>query len=98
MSYLHEWHMQGSIFWVPAPWGPGEGQKMSNFIKSQLLSQFQRFSIQTLCVFSQNKDMKHIRWDFHSTAWVMPHGWDCGRLGGDFFSEIQQELVCELLT
>ena len=22
------------------------------------------------------KDIKHIRWDFHSVAWVMPQGWD----------------------
>ena len=22
------------------------------------------------------KDTKHIRWDFHSVAWVMPEGWD----------------------
>ena len=48
-------------------------------------------------------DIKHIGRDFHSTAWVMPEGWDFGvvwGLGGVniFFSEIQQELVCELLT
>ena len=24
------------------------------------------------------KDTKHIRWDFHSVAWVMPQGWDFG--------------------
>ena len=24
------------------------------------------------------KDIKHIRWDFHSVAWVMPQGWDLG--------------------
>ena len=56
--------------------------KRSNIIKSQVLSRFQRFSNQTLCVFSQMKDIKHIRWDFHSTAWVMPQGWDLGVLWG----------------
>ena len=24
------------------------------------------------------KDIKHIRWDFHSVAWVMPQGLDLG--------------------
>ena len=27
------------------------------------------------------KDIKHIRWDFHSVTWIMPQGWDLG--GGD---------------
>ena len=27
------------------------------------------------------KDIKHIRQDFHSVAWVMPQGWDLGALG-----------------
>ena len=27
------------------------------------------------------KDIKHIRRDFHSVAWVMPQGWDFGALG-----------------
>ena len=33
----------GTLFFGARPLGPGEGQKRSNFIKSQLLSQFQRF-------------------------------------------------------
>ena len=89
-----------TIFWVPTPWG---GAKRSNIIKSQSQSQFQRFLNQTLCVFSQLKDIKHIRRDFHSVAWVMPQGWDLGvpwGVGGskNFFSQIQPDLVCELLT
>ena len=63
-----------TIFWVLAPLGPWGGAKRSNIIKSQLLSQFQRFLNQTLCVFSQMKDIKHIRRVFHS-------GWDLGLLG-----------------
>ena len=43
-------------------------------IKFQLPCQFQRFLYQTLCVFSQMKDTKHIRRDFYSVAWVMPKG------------------------
>ena len=72
-----QWH----IFFGPASWGPGEGPKgqiLLNTIKFQLQSQFQRFLNQTLCVFSQMKDIKHIRQDFHSLAWVMPQGWDLG--------------------
>ena len=65
-------------FFRPYPLGPWGGAKRSNIIKSQLQSQFQRFLNQTLCVFSQMKDIKHIRWDFHSVAWVMPQGWDLG--------------------
>ena len=71
----------GTFFFGPAPWGPGEGPKgqiSNNIIKFQLLSQFQRFLNQTLCVFSQMKDIKHIRRDFHLAAWVMAQGWDLG--------------------
>ena len=69
------------FFFGPAPWGPCKGPKgqiLLNIIKFQLLSQFQRFLNQTLCVFSQMKDIKHIRRDFHLAAWVMPQGWDLG--------------------
>ena len=90
------------FFW-PRPLGPWGGAKRSNIIKFQLLSQFQRFLNQTLCVFSQMKDIKHIRRDFHLAAWVMPQGWDLGVPRGlwgqkNFFFEIQPDLVCELLT
>ena len=75
----------GQFFFGPAPWGPGEGPKgqiLLNIIKFLLQSQFQRFLNQTLCVFSQMKDIKHIRRDFHSLAWVMPKGSDLGVLWG----------------
>ena len=52
----------GTHFLVPGPWG---GAKRSNIIKFQLLSQFQIFLNQTLCVFSQMKDTKYFRLDFH---------------------------------
>ena len=35
----------------------------------------------TLCVFSQMKDIKQIRRDFHTVAWVIPKGWDLGVFG-----------------
>ena len=91
-------------FGGPAPWGPGEGPKGQislKIIKFQLQSQFQRFLNQTLCFFSEMKDIKHIRRDFHLVAWVMPQAWDLGipwGVRGHFFSEIQPDLVCELLT
>ena len=79
VSCSNEWDVQRHIYFDPAPWGPGEGPKGQislNIIKFQLLSQFQRFLNQTLCVFSQMKDIKHIRRDFHLAACVMPQGWD----------------------
>ena len=76
-------HATAQFFGIPAPLGPWGGAKRSNIIKLQLLSQFQRFLNQTLCVFSQMKDIKHIRRAFHSTAWVMPKGWDLGVLWGE---------------
>ena len=80
-------------------WGPGEGPKGQislNIIKFQLQSQFQRFLNQTLCVFSHMKDLKHIRRDFYSAAWVMPQGSDFGVPWGvwgvkkNFFSNFNQ--------
>ena len=59
-------------FFGPHPLGPWGGAKRSNIIKSQSQSQFPRFVNQTLCVFSQMQDVKHIRRDFYSLAWVMP--------------------------
>ena len=78
------------FFFGHAPWGPGEGPKGQiklNIIKFQLQSQFQRFFNQTLCVFSQMKDIKHIRRDFHSVAWVMP------RLGGTVGAEWSKKKI-----
>ena len=68
------------LFLAPPPGALGR-VKRSNIIEFHLQSQFQRFLYQTLCVFSQMKDTKHIRRDFHSVPWVMPQGWDFGALG-----------------
>ena len=57
VSYLHEWHMHRHHFLGPRPLGPWGGAKRSNIIKSELQSQFQRFLNQTLCIFSQMKDI-----------------------------------------
>ena len=45
VSYLHEWYMQRHNFLGPSLLGPWGWAKTSNIIKSQLQSQFQRFSI-----------------------------------------------------
>ena len=85
-------HATAQFFWHH-PLGPWGGAKRSNIIKSQSQSQFQRFFNQTLCVFSQLKDMKHIRRDFHSVAWVMhAPGVGLGGLGGPktFFPKFNQ--------
>ena len=93
-------HATAQFFWSPPPGALGRA-KRSNIIKSQSQSHFPRFLNQALCVFSQIKDINHIRRDFHSVAWVMPQGWDLGVLWGvevHFFPQIQPDLVCELLT
>ena len=51
------------FFWA-RPLGPWGGVKRSNIILFQLHRQFQRFLYQSLCVFSQIKDIKHIKQDF----------------------------------
>ena len=82
MSYLHEWYMQQHNFLGPPPPGALGRDQRSNIIKSQLLSQFQTFLNGTLCVFSQMKDIKHIRLDFHWVPWVVPKGFGLGGAGG----------------
>ena len=55
----------GKTFWPCPPGALGRDQK----VKYHLIS---KFLYQTLCVFSQMKDTKHISRDFFSVAWVMP--------------------------
>ena len=43
---------------------------------------FKDFLYQTLCVFSQKKDRKHIEHNFHSVAGDISQGWDLGMMGG----------------
>ena len=65
-----------AFFW-PRPLVRGQGQISFNFNYKVNF----KFLYQTLCVFSQMKDTKHIRLDFHSVAWVMPQGvglWGAG--------------------
>ena len=57
VRYLQECHIQRHHCLGPGPLGPWGGAKRSNIIKSILQSQFQRFLNQTLCIFSQMKDI-----------------------------------------
>ena len=90
VSYSHEWGVQRQTFFGPTPWGLGRGQKVKYHLIS-ITKSFSNILYQTLCLFSQMKDTKHIRRDFYFVAWVMPQGWDFGALGvprGSFFSNM----------
>ena len=54
------------------------------FIKFRLPCQFQRFLYQTLCVFSQMKDTKHIRHELIMSPESCPRGGTLGCPGGQF--------------
>ena len=75
VSYSHRWHMKRHHVLGPRSMGTQRGTKRSNIIKFQLQSQFQRFLYQALCIFSQMKYIKRIRWDFNSVTSVLPKGW-----------------------
>ena len=66
----------------PALWGPWEGSKGQLSLNFNYKVNFKDFYTKTLCVFSQIKDTKHIRRDFHSVDWVMPQARDLGGARG----------------
>ena len=64
VSDSHIWGVQRQFLFGPATWGPGEGSKgQISFNFNYKVNLYQ-----TLCVFSQMKDTKHIRRDFNSVA------------------------------
>ena len=67
--------MQPQTFFGPAPWGPGEGSKGQISFNFNYKVNFKDFYTK-LCVFSQMKDTKHIRRDFHSVPWTLGR-WGC---------------------
>ena len=75
-----------TMFWVPPPPGAFGRSQRSNIITSQLLKSILFFLNQTLCIFSQMKDIKHIRRDFHWATWVMPKDLGLGGTGGQKFN------------
>ena len=76
VAYSHEWSVHGTFFASPSG-ALGRGQKVKYHLIS-IAKSISKILNQTLGVFSQMKDTKHIGWGFHSVAWVMPQGWDFG--------------------
>ena len=72
-------HATAHVFGSPPP--GALGGKRPNIIKSQIQSQCQRFLNQTMCVFSQMKDIKDIRQELYSVPLVIPQGLGLGVVG-----------------
>ena len=70
-------HVQSPTFFGPPPGALERDQKVKYHLIS-ITKSISKILYQILCVFSQMKDDKHIRRDFHSVALVMPQGWDFG--------------------
>ena len=79
VSYSHEWGVQ-RFFLAHSPGALGKGQKVKYHL-IQITKSNSKFLYQTVCLFSQMKDTKHIRRDFNSVAWVMPQWSDFWALG-----------------
>ena len=75
-----------TFFLVPRPLGPWGGAKGQISLNLNYLSQFQIFLNQSLCVFSQMKDIKHIRRNFIGSPGSCPRVCDLGVLGGQKFN------------
>ena len=95
MSYYYESHMQRHHFLGRCPLGPGGGAKRSNIIKSELLSQFQRFFKPNFVYLLTNK--RYITYQTGFSFGRLGHfkGWDLGvpwGVGGSkfFFPKFNQ--------
>ena len=83
---------------APPPGALGRGLKGQSSFNFNYKVNFKDFLFQSVCVFSQMKDTKHIRRDFHYVGWVMPRGWDFGALGAQvvkkkYFSNMVMWLI-----
>ena len=55
------------------------------------------FKLNFVCLLTNEKYKKNIRWDCYLVTRIMPQGWDLGYCGGwGHFFLIQSDLVCEL--
>ena len=70
-----------NFFFAPPSGALGRSQKVKYHLISITKSISKILIPNFVCVFSQMKDTKHIRRDFHSVARVMPQGWDFWALG-----------------
>ena len=91
-SYLHECHMQRHHFWVPAPWGLGEGPKGQLLLNLNYKVNFKDFKPNFVYLLTNERYIAY-QTRFHSAAWVVPRGWALGTVGVTFFSGIQPDLV-----
>ena len=103
VSYLHQWHMHQDNYFgrhTLGPWGGGRKVKYHKISITKSISKI--FKPNVVCLLT-NEDIKHIRQDFHLVPWDMAQGWDLGVPWGvwgskNFFSQIQPDLMRELLT
>ena len=58
----------GTIFMVPAPWGPGEGPNDQISLNFSYKVNFKYLKKKKIVCLLINERIKHIRWDFHSIA------------------------------
>ena len=104
MSYLHEWHMQPHNFWGPCPPGAlGRGQKVKYHLISITKSISKIFKANFVCLLTNERYKTYqtgFSFDRLGHAPGVELGGTLGEGGGSkkFVSEIQSELVCELLT
>ena len=69
-----------SNFLAPPPGALGRGQKVKYHL-NLITKSISKILYQTLCVFSQMKDTKHIRREFHSVPGSCPRGGTLGHWG-----------------
>ena len=92
----------GAFFWVPTPWGLGEGPKGQILLNLNNKVNFKGFKPNFVYLFT-NEIYITYQTGFSFGCLGQAQGWDLGvpwGVGGKkiIFSEIQPDLVCELLT
>ena len=92
----------GTIFWVPTPWGLGEGPKGQISLNLNYKVNFKDFKPNFVYLLT-NETYITYQTGFSFGRLGHAQGWDLGvpwGVGGQkiFFPEIQPDLVCELLT
>ena len=102
VSNLHQWHMQQHYFFDPHPLGPWGGAKRLNIIKSQSKSISKIFKPNFVCLLTIERYKTYQGGFSFPRLGHAPEVGLGGTVGGggskNFFSQIQPDLVCELLT
>ena len=81
MSYLHEWHMHQHHFWVPAPWGLGEGPKGKISLNLNYKVNFKGFKQNFVYLLTNERYITYQR-GFSFGHLGHAQGWDVGVPGG----------------